>query len=333
MTCRHSIAVLLVAVLVIPATTASAFDDDEMTFAPEDVQDDPADDDEMTFAPDDLAEDDFDPDDEMDESMDVGVVAVPNDDITDVQRDELQDALRAAADEIPEINTYGDADLLSRLEERGPDYCSRESLCLASVGESAGVQRILQVRVEPDNGTYRLDIDYFDVNDRLFVAYHSNSGLGDLDDVIEAIQPGVDDIFGIRRGVDDDPFVDDRDVDVVSVMAYSTAGAAVASLGTGILFGLSASGQEAEIEDARGDDGQFTGMTQREVHDLQRSMENTALTANVFYGLSAALAAASVGLFVLDAGGDEPIDGAERAVEFTPHIGGDRVGFGARLQF
>lgn len=335
MTCRRSLAVFIALALVVTASTASA----DMTFQPDEVyQDD--DDGEMTFAPDDLAEDEFDAEAEMDEDMDVGVVAVPGDDITAGEREELQQVLRDAAREIPEITTYGDGDLLPRLEERDPDYCSREALCLASVGESAAVQRVLQARVEREpNGNYRLDIDYFDVDNRLFVAYHSNSRLGSFDDVLEAVPPGVDDIFGIRRDVGDDPFVDDREVDVTSVMAYSTAGAAVASLATGVLFGMQVNNQQSELEAARDEDGRFTDMTQREAHRMQRSMENSALTANVFYGLSAGLAAASIGLFVLSSGDDDEVAAGDddttwyRALEVTPRFGGESVGIGAHLRF
>gem|GEM_PF-2052199 len=322
---------LLASALVFPATTVFAFDDDEMTFEPEEVED------EMTFAPDDLEDDDFDPEDEIDESVDVGVVAVPGDDITAEERDRLQDALRDAADDIPEISIYGDADLLSALEERGPDYCSRESICLASVGDGVAVDRILQARVEDDGGSFRLDIDYFDVDDRLFVAYHSNSGLSSIDDVIEAIPPGVDDIFGIRRDVDGDMYVDDRDVNIQSVLAYSTAGAAVASLGTGILFGMQVNSQQSDLEAARDGDGNYSDLTQTEARSQQRSMENAALTANVFYGLSAGLAATSLALFVLGGGDDATASSGQTpwygAVEWSPQFGGEQVGLGATFNF
>ena len=336
--------ILVVTALVFSGATASA----EMTFEPEDVEDEPddADDDEMTFAPDDLEEDDFDPDAEMDEDIDVGVVAIPGDDITGAERDELQEALREATDEIPEITTYGDSDLLPRLEERGATYCSRESLCLGSVGQDAGVQRIVQARVEFEEddradaaGSYRLDIDYFDVDDRLFVAYHSNSGLSDFDDVLEAVGPGVDDIFDIRRDVDDDIYVDDRDVDVGSVVAYSSGGLAAVFLGLGIGFGVHAGGLESDLQEARDEDGDFPGMTQSEAQSLESSMQNSTNVANAFYGLSAGLAILSAGLFVFGGGdgGDEEasVDNSRRIgdVELIPRFGGDHVGIGTRLEF
>ena len=332
---------LLVVALTVPAVTASA----EMTFEPDEVQDQPddqADDDEMTFAPDDLEEDDFDPHEEMDEDIDVGVVAVPGDDITDDERDQVQDALREAADEVPEITTYGDTDLLPRLVERDPAYCSREALCLAGVGSDAGVERIVQARVEHDDGadTLRLDIDYFDVDDRLFVAYHSNAGLSDLDEVLEAVGPGVDDIFGIRRDVDDDIYFDDRDVNIQSIVGYTSSGLAVASLVTGIIFGARASGQESDLEQLRNEDGEFPETTHAEVRSQQRSMENSAVTANVFYGLAVGFGALGAGMFLLGGGddaGQADADAGElpwyRAVEWTPRIDGDGIGVGTRLQF
>lgn len=323
------IAASIAAVLfLLSSVTAVAFDDDEMTFEPDEVQQD-EDDGDMTFAPDDYDDDDFDPGDDIADGIDVGVVAVPGDDLTDARRNELQTALRDAADRVPDINTYGDSDLLPGLIDRDPDYCSREALCLAGIGRDAAVDRILQARVEQQDGDFRIDIDYFDVSDRIFVAYHSNSGLSSFGDVLEAVGPGVDDIFGIRRGDDDDPFVDEREVDVQRIMAFGTGGAAAVSLIGGVIFGLQANGYKNDLENAQNSDGDYTGVTQIEAQEMRRSWESAALNANIFYVFSALAGTASVLLFVL--GGDDPPADDETASALD--IGGDSAGVELRPRF
>ncbi len=333
---HRSLAVFLAIVLTMPTATALAFDDDEMTFTPDELEDD--DDDSMTFAPDDLQDDDFDPADDFDEAQDVGVVAVPNDDITAHERSDIQAALRRAVGEMPEITVYGDRDLLPALEDRDPDYCSRESLCLAGVGRSAGVDRIVQARVEIDRGDYRLDIDYFDVGDRLFVAYHSNSGLGDIDDVIEAIPAGVNDIFGIREGTIDDPYVDVSDVNAGRIAAYFAGGASVLSLGIGTIFGLRVSSRESEIQEefARDSQNRYTGLTQQEARTMQRDMESQATIANFGMGAGIILAAGSVLLFILSSEDEPEMDLAADAgssFQLAPHFDDDGAGLGASWRF
>ena len=340
MTPPRKIASMVALLTLLVSTTAWAQDDDAMTFSPDEAEEDSGGDDgEMTFAPDDLEEDSGNPEQDMAESVDVGVVAVPSEDLSDSQRDELQQALMEATERVPEINTYGDSDLLPALVDRGPEYCSREALCLASVGRNAGVQRIVQARVQSaQGGGYRLDLDYFDVDDRLFVAYHSNSEPSSFGDVIDAIPPGVDDLFGIRRDGGGDDGVVDPEVDVQRVMAYASGGGAVASLVGGILFGLQAGGLQEELQNAQNEDGEYVGITQTEARQKSRDMDSAALNANIFYGLSAALGITSTLLFVFG-GDDAPEDGGadgqaglgddptgHSSVMLIPQFGADQVG-------
>ncbi len=335
--------VLLVACLIAFAPAqAVAFDDDEMTFEPDEVDWDDDDDDAMTFAPDDVDDDDYDPGADDDEALDVGIVTVPHDDITDHERDQIQSALRAAAEEIPGIVLYGETDLLPALVDRDPEYCSRESLCLAGVGRSAGVQRIVQGRVEEQPDGYRLDIDYFDVDDRLFVNYHTNTGLGDVDELIEAIPAGVDDIFGIRRAVDDDEFVDVDDVNAMRIASYFAGGASVVSLGLGTLFGLRVSSAKSDLDEYSQDgEGRYTELTQREARSMRRDMESNARIANFGFVAGIGLAAVSTALFILSSEDDPPVDDAEAAADTSspgglqigPRLHDDGFGVGASWRF
>jgi len=84
--------------------------------------------------------------------------------------------------------------------------------------------------------------------------------------------------------------------------------------------------------------GKYTTLTQVKAERLIRDMESKAVTANVFYGLSAALAVGSVLLFVLE--GDEADEQASieqrpswNQVRFVPSVSRDAVGIGAHLKF
>lgn len=337
----HYAALLIIALLALPSSAALAFDDDEMTFEPDEVADDPDDDfdddDEMTFAPDDLDDSAYDPEADMADALDVGVVAVPTDDLSDADRDRIQSALREAAREIPEISTYGDSDLLPALVDRDADYCSRESLCLAGVGRSTGVDRILQARVEQQDDGYRLDLDYFDVDERLFVAYHSNTRNSDIDEVIEGIPAGVNDIFGIRGDRLDDGFVDQRDVNVGRIASYFGAGAAVVALGAGSYYGLQVRSDQDDLDgQARDDDGRYTELSQREARSIRRDMDSNARNANLFLGIGAGLAVTSVVLFFLSSE-DDPAMAAnatlDEGLRIAPQWDSDRFGLGATWTF
>lgn len=342
---HRSLAWVVALALVLSSASVAAFDDDEMTFEPDEVQMDDDDDDAMTFAPDDVDDDEFDPEADEDDALDVGVVTVPADDITDAERQEIQSAVRDAAREIPGINTYGESDLLPGLIDRDPEYCSRESLCLASIGRSAGVDRILQARVEEQGGDYRLDIDYFDVENRLFAAYHTSTGLGDIDDLIEAVPAGVDDIFGIRRGPLEDDFVDVDEVNAMRIASYVAGGASVLSLGIGTIFGLRVSSAQSELDDrARDEDGRYLDddFTQREARRHRRDMESNASIANFGIGAGIGFAATSVLLFILSSEDDPAVQDADQAaagsgsssgVEIAPRWGDDGLGVGATWRF
>ena len=100
---------------------------------------------------------------------------------------------------------------------------------------------------------------------------------------------------------------------------------------------MQVSSQQSELEAARDGDGNYSELTQTEARSRQRSMENAALTANVFYGLSAGLAATSLALFVLGGGDDATASSGQTpwygAVEWSPQFGGEQVGLGATFNF
>ncbi|RDV36200.1 hypothetical protein DV096_20375 [Bradymonadaceae bacterium TMQ3] len=323
---------LALALALLPATALAQ----GMTFDEEDVE--PIDEDGMTFDVEDVQELEETP--AGTNAPAVGVLAVPLSGLSSGDREALQDALREAVSTIPNIAVFGDADLLPAIEDRDPEYCSAESLCLANVGRAAQVDRIVQARVSRTGGGYTLNIDYFDVRDRLFLNYHTNSDLSSFSAVLDAVQAGVNDVFGVRDRRPEDPGFVERDVDVRRIMAFATAGLSAVSLGTGIFFGLKVDDGLAEIEQyARNEDGTYIDLTQREAQRLQRDIESDALSANVFYVLSGGLAVTSVLLFVLDGDDAEELAVGQddqpwyRAVRLSPSVSPEGVGVGARLRF
>ncbi len=325
------IALLLVAVPV----TAWSFDD-EMVFDDDDFDWDEIDEDEdMVF--DDGA---FDEDPVEETALDVGVVTVPGGALSDAQREELQRVVLEAVRNVPNINVSGDRDLLPALIDREADYCSREPLCLAGVGRAGGVQRLVQARVERTDDGLRLDMDYFDVRDRIFVSYFSRSGLSNMNAVHEAVQPGVNELFGIRTRRPGDEGFEEPDINVTTVMAFTTAGLSGLALASGIFFGIRFNGIQDELDEfSRDDDGRYVDLTQVEARRYQRDLEGTATTANISYVLAGVLAATSVTLFVLDSRGDDTEVAQDdeqpwfRRVELSPQIDRDGAGVGARLRF
>lgn len=329
---------LMAMALAIPGVSWG-FDDDEMVFDVDDVEfefvDD--DDDSMTFAPDDFTDPTAG---DSQQVLDVGVVVVPGDGLTETQRVELQRLLLEAVRNVPNITAYGDGDILPALIDRDPEYCSREALCLAGVGRAAGVQRIVQARIERVDGRYRFDLDYFDVQDRLFVAYYSRSNLNTVNAIQEFIQPGVNDVFNIRERRRRDDGIVDADVDLPRVLAYTSGGLSVVALGMGTFFGLRANQNQAELEEFQRDgEGRFSNLSQREAQQRIRDLEANALSANLSLGIGSALAVTSIALFVISSrGGDDAAPQASadswyRQVELAPRIDKDGVGFGARWNF
>lgn len=339
------ISLAIICAFFIPA--AALAQDDEMSFGVDDLdewEDEWEDDgDEMTFAPDDFDDaSTYDSAEEAAQILDVGVVVIPSEALDDIQRAEIQAALLEVVRQIPNITAYGDSDLLPALMDRDPEYCSRESLCLAGVGRNAGVQRIVQARIERAGSSYRLDLDYFDVRDRIFVAYHSKTGLASINSLKEALKPGVNDIFNIRVRRDDDSFVDDAVVNVQKIMAFSTAGLSVAALATGIFFGHRVNTQKEELAQYKQDEeGRYENFTQVQAHEMQRQMQTDALAANLFYAVAGISGATSITLFILNSQkGSKDRQAAsdgERpwysAIEVTPRLNRDGVGVGARLTF
>lgn len=274
-----------------------------------------------------------------DTSYTLAVVAVPTDAVSREQRIELQEKMRQAVSLDPAYQAEDGAQVLNGLEQAGLGSCITEPLCLSGVGQDAGVERILLGRVEETARGLTLNIDLFDVTDKLFVKYTSKARLGNFDAVIDAVEPAMKDIFDIRIERTGPNYGDETDSGTVQkVLAYSAAGLAVASLGAGIYFGMEASDGEDAILARKNDNGQFQ-ITQKQAQQMLRDVEDDALTANVLYGASAGLAVLSGILFYVESGSDVAAPGGRRRagilerIDVQPKVGFGEVGLGATFSF
>ncbi|QDG51021.1 hypothetical protein FIV42_09840 [Persicimonas caeni] len=298
----------------------AAEDDGTMTFGAEEVQEEPQD----TAATD---------------SYTVAVVAIPSEAIDRDQRIELQQKMLDAVSLDPNYRAQDGAPVLNGLEANGIASCVTEPLCLSGVGQDAGVDRILIGRVEQKARGLSLNVDLFDVNDKLFVKYTSVDRLGNFDSVLDSVEPAMKDIFDIRVERKGPNYGEEGDSGTVQkILAWTAAGLSVASLGAGIYFGMEASDGEDAIIGSKNAGGQFT-ISQAEAQQMLRDVEGDALTANVLYGASAGLAVISGILFYVESGSDVAApEGRRRAglldrVDIQPSFGVDNVGLGASFKF
>ncbi len=269
----------------------------------------------------------------------VAVVALPGEHMDQDRRQKVQAELEKVAGGIPNITMLSGSSVLGALEASGGEACVQEPLCLADVGEQAGVQRILVARVVEKEDGLELKTDYFDVDDRLFIKYHNESGLGGTGAIVKAVEPSLNEIFEVRELREGPQTVGEEDSGVVqSVLAFGTGGLAVASLVGGIVFGIQAKNVESDVE-ARPKNGEVYEMTQQEAREAIRPAEAKATTANVLYGFAIGLGAVSALLFYIKGGSDVAEDQQQdeafslRDIQIAPAVSADGVGFGAGFRF
>ncbi len=331
----------LIALLALAPTRGWAqdfeFGEDEVEEVPDDASGPPADegdDSDMVFSDDGLSQEDTV---ETEEKPSVAVLAVPGPNADPQRRQEIQQAMSEYANTLPNIISVGPEGALPALEQRDPATCVTEPICLGAVGDAADVDRLLIGRVKQGDAGLTLEVDYFDVNDRLFLKYHSSQPVSGTSGLVEAVEPAMKDIFNIRDPSDDPNFVGDEDSGIVQdIVAWGSAGLAVVFLGTGIYFGTQVSSAESDLEDTEGENGIFS-ITQEVAQERVRSAEGDATAANIFYGLAGAMAVTSVVFFIIKGGSDvaedqERVDVIED-FRFGPTITEAGAGFGAGFSF
>ncbi len=283
----------------------------------------------MTFGEDDVIEENTD-----EGTPSVAVVALPGPDMDPDRRGEVQAEMMDVVADIPGYNYQGPEAVLPGLEDRGLAECVTEPICLGAVGTDAGVDRILLARVKPTpSGGLTLEVDFFEVRDKLTLKYAKREGLGGTGAIVDNVKPSIYEVLEVRVRRNGEFAGPEDDSIVGPIVAWSTAVLAVGSLVGGIIFGLSASSGESDLQ-TKADNGE---VTQEEAQTLLRDVQGDATTANVFYGLAVGLAAVSALFFYLDIGSDVGAgeDGSAllHDVHIAPAATDNGFGFAAGFRF
>ncbi len=337
--CPGIMSAVLLALLTLGLPGVAAAQDDEggMTFGVDEVEEEAEggeDDGGMSFGVD---EAEADPDDleTAEEQQSMAVVAVPTSAVSEEQRHLLQTRLAESMQRVRGYSFEGRDAILTSLRDRGAERCARESLCLATIGDNPGVNNLVLARITQVGERYRLDLDLFDVDERLFATYESVEDLASVGDAIDEIDGAVSSVFELRER-DGGPEVDSGKSRkwVQPTFAISSAVLSAGFIAGGIAFGLQANNERQEIVDRR-DAGE---VTQRQAQSDLENAESTAARANAFYGIGAGLAVVSVVLFTVDFGSDvateEELEASRvRDFRIAPSVTPERAGIGAFFRF
>jgi len=316
--------------------------DDDFTFDEDDATD--TGDDDMTFDEDDVSSDDvtFDEDDMVssddidDADKRLAVVALPTSVLEDGQRSELQEAAMQAMGIVKKYQIEGESSILPGLEDSDPETCVKEPLCLASVGSEAEIDLILVVRVSPDTSGVRLDVDFFDTREKLYLKYKSYENQRNFREAVKKVEPAVRDVFEIRDRVDGPKVDDPTDKGTIQkIFAYTGVGLGAVSLIGGAVFGVRANSALQEVQATSGDGS--TTQTEARAR-FESEVRPLAATANVFYGVGLALGAAGAVLLFVDLGSDvadedELTRRRIKDLRVAPIVSGQGMGLSAGFRF
>lgn len=274
----------------------------------------------------------------------VGIAAVPTETISSSQRSRAQNKLRGAMEKVPDVELQSGPAVLEALKKRTVATCVTEPLCLGSVGEEAGVDRLVLVRIVEDQGSPQLNIDYFNVSERLFIRYETVSDVTSVGQAIGAIEPAIGRLFELGQREGGQEYAEQDRGAANQILGFVSAGLSAVAIGSGVVLGVQAQNLQGEYNNKEQVDGQFTdpNFTPRAARDLRERAQSRAQTANILYGLGVAFAGGSAALFLLDSGGESEEssgraareeDGASRSVRVAPILGDDRAGLRADFRF
>ena len=271
----------------------------------------------------------------------VGVVVVPNDAISESQastlRSRLDDELEVVRNSEKDLKLDMSGNTLEALKQRTVSSCVTEPLCLASVGRKAKVDRILLARVDEDAGEWSLDLDYFDVENTLFLRYHSIENKPNFRATLQQLDVAVREVFDLRTGRAGPDYYGGSSSKALRIIGISSGVISVGTLVAGILVGTQAQQMEDDLNGAeRNEAGVYQNYSQQEALQTYNDAQTRALTANVLYGLSAGFALTGGALLLTNLpGGDVPADRASvwERLNITPRVGANSAGIGASFEF
>ncbi|MFB6373649.1 MAG: hypothetical protein ABEN55_11150, partial [Bradymonadaceae bacterium] len=267
----------------------------------------------------------------------VGFVAVPSDALDGSQRGQLQRKLKEALRNIPDIKLEMGPGVLSALQERTVATCVTEPLCLGSVGEKAGVDRLVLAMVDKGSRGMELEINYFHVKDRLFIKSETVRRLGNFNKVLDEVPSTVKKVFGVRQQRESQEYATQNKSLAKTVIAVGCGVLSAGALTGGIVFGTQAADAESKLNSQlNSGDGEVHNIKQAKAQEMLEDAKGKASTANIFYGLSGAFAVASTVLFIIDPGGD--VSEGRRAnalerIDIVPSFSRSGAGFSASFDF
>ena len=339
------------ALLALPTTASAQDDDGGMSFGVDEV--DPVEEDGdgggegdggMSFGVEEVEEEGTDGGGEefgQQGGTNTSVVAVPTSAITAEQREELQREMMKSMQNVADLQINGSGGVLGGLRERDAEQCVRETICLSTVGSDAGYDKLVLGRITKIGEQWRLDIDYFDVNERQFIKYKAYENLGSYKEALGKVDPAIREVFDIRDVVEG-PEVEEepRNEWIQPAFAYTTAALAVGCLAGGAVFGVRArDARTAIIESPKtADGGRYEDLTQEQAQSQFNQAQRTARRANTFYALGVGLGVVSAVLFAVDFGSDvateeELSSRRPRDLKFTPAVTTRGAGVGASFRF
>lgn len=354
MTRFHSAFSLVATLLCLfAATPAFGQDDGTMTFGEEDAQE--IDDDEssddggggqqqdgggeeegtMTFGEEEAASTSAE-----EQKPVVGLVAVPGDAMDESQRQSLQQKLAGSLQQVPDIELETGTAVLESLKKRTVATCVTEPLCLGSIGDDAGVERIVLAKVDRKEDGLQFNVDYFNVEDRLFIKYESVDGLGNFNKVLDQVDPVIKTVFEIRERQEGPNYADQNKGAAQTAIAVGCGVLSAGALVGGIVFGTNARDIQSNLNNYQQNEQgvyQDPKFTQKKARRMLNDAQGQAELANISYGLSGAFAIASGVLFLIDPGGDVAEEsrraGLFERLEVSPNFSKSGAGISAGFDF
>mgnify|MGYP000026502090 FL=1 len=280
----------------------------------------------------------------------VSVVAVPTEPINARERQKIESEMMRIAEDVEGIEVESGDAVLDELKARTVETCVTEPLCLGEVGEAAGVDRILMARVTPSTtgGGLDLDVDYFDVSERLFLKYESVENLGGVSQVIDNVKPTLNVLFERRAPEQQTQFAEEDPGKALMWVGIGGSVAAAGALAGGVVLALQAKQMDDDLQGAgQTDGGDYETLTQAEARQRVSEIDSKYAAAGAFIGVGGAFAVGSAILIAVGTQNTESApprradadgEGSEKRrgisdVTLTPQFSRQSAGLTAGFQF
>jgi hypothetical protein len=230
----------------------------------------------------------------------------------------------------------------AQLGEQGTLDCVYNPICLSRIGEELGLARLVIGRLTGTSGDYTLSIDLINVEEGTVEDYTNRTVKGGKSELDETVGTSVRRLFDVRvvpkRAAEAPPA---EAGPIQTALAWTTLGVGVIAIGAGVFFGLDASSIQGELED--GDRTVANGrnvysITQVEAEARLKDAEDSALLANIFYGVGIAAGVTAALLFFINPGSDiateeELAKDGPRNFRLIPILTDTSAGVGAGFSF